>query len=66
MAAGTLDPETGASRKRPPLDVTAVFIRFISASASVAQSTMDLPVETPARTPSCASKTALLASGVES
>mmetsp|Transcript_12448 Transcript_12448/g.36683 ORF Transcript_12448/g.36683 Transcript_12448/m.36683 type:complete len:223 (-) Transcript_12448:74-742(-) len=51
-AAGTLDPETGASRNRPPSDDTSRDIRIISSSASVAQSTMDLPSDTPPRTPS--------------
>ena len=66
LAAGALDPETGASRNRPSLDVTDAFIRFMSASASVAQSTILFPEDTPARIPFEASNTALLASGVES
>jgi len=49
----------------PPLAVTWSFILFISLSASVAQSIIDLPADTPARVPVSLSKTALLASGVD-
>mmetsp|Transcript_20016 Transcript_20016/g.56735 ORF Transcript_20016/g.56735 Transcript_20016/m.56735 type:complete len:222 (-) Transcript_20016:130-795(-) len=66
VIAGTLDPDTGASRNRPPALTTASLIFFMSSSPSVAQSTMALPSDTPAKTPSSPSKTALLTSGVES
>mmetsp|Transcript_2067 Transcript_2067/g.4342 ORF Transcript_2067/g.4342 Transcript_2067/m.4342 type:complete len:242 (+) Transcript_2067:165-890(+) len=65
MAAGPLEPETGASKNRPPLSMTALFIPCISTSAKVAQSTMDLPSDTPAKTPASPSKTILLTSGVD-
>mmetsp|Transcript_15061 Transcript_15061/g.37098 ORF Transcript_15061/g.37098 Transcript_15061/m.37098 type:complete len:279 (-) Transcript_15061:3-839(-) len=64
-AAGPFEPETGASKNRPPLPRTASSIRFISASARVAQSTIDLPALTPARTPSSPSKTIFDTSGVD-
>mmetsp|Transcript_1104 Transcript_1104/g.2164 ORF Transcript_1104/g.2164 Transcript_1104/m.2164 type:complete len:290 (-) Transcript_1104:27-896(-) len=66
MAAGPFEPDTGASKNRPPFSTTAAFIRCISASANVAQSTIDFPDETPANTPLSPSKTILLASGVDS
>ena len=65
-AAGPFEPETGASRKRPPLDVTCSDSRIMSSGASVAQSTMHLPAPTPASTPPSISYTAFTASGVES
>jgi hypothetical protein len=50
----------------PPLEPTCSLIRFISDSASVAQSIIIFPDETPARVPVSPSNTARLASGVES
>ena len=42
-SAGTLEPETGASRKRAPLAVTAACISAMRSGVSVEQSTMVLP-----------------------
>ena len=64
--AGPLDPDTGASKNLPPLAVTWSLIRFISLSASVAQSIITDVFETPASVPEVASSnTAALASGVD-
>lgn len=63
-AAGPFEPETGASRKRPPRSPTCLASRSMSSTASVAQSTMHFPSLSPARMPSSLSYTALTASGV--
>mmetsp|Transcript_102278 Transcript_102278/g.292775 ORF Transcript_102278/g.292775 Transcript_102278/m.292775 type:complete len:279 (-) Transcript_102278:36-872(-) len=62
-AAGPFEPDTGASRKRPPLAVTAASISCMRSGVNVAQSTIDLPGPMAPRTDG---KTASLASKVES
>mmetsp|Transcript_4715 Transcript_4715/g.7899 ORF Transcript_4715/g.7899 Transcript_4715/m.7899 type:complete len:204 (+) Transcript_4715:235-846(+) len=65
-AAGPFEPDTGASRKRPPRSATCAESRCMSVSQRVAQSMMHVLAETPARTPSSISYTAFTADGVDS
>eukprot|EP00965_Chrysotila_dentata_P082862 2734002-Pleurochrysis_carterae.AAC.3 len=62
--AGTFDPETGASRKRPPRACTSDSRSTMSSTLSVAQSTTALPGVTPASRPLSMRYTLEHASGV--
>lgn len=67
VSAGTLEPDTGASRKRPPRDVTASAVATLVATSKVEQSTSALPAATAASAPVAgAPYTAAAASGVDS
>mmetsp|Transcript_61461 Transcript_61461/g.173333 ORF Transcript_61461/g.173333 Transcript_61461/m.173333 type:complete len:210 (-) Transcript_61461:100-729(-) len=56
--AGPLEPLTGASRKRPPQEVTAAPISFAVSSSTVDMSTKRFPALMPERTPSSPNTTA--------
>mmetsp|Transcript_9571 Transcript_9571/g.19251 ORF Transcript_9571/g.19251 Transcript_9571/m.19251 type:complete len:273 (+) Transcript_9571:130-948(+) len=64
-SAGPLEPLTGASRKRPPLAVTASPISLDVASSTVDMSTKRLPEVMPASTPPSPKTTALAEAGSE-